>query len=306
MVDKEFTHLKMRPHSSKTVPMPGRMLPPGFTLIELLVVIAIISILAGLLLPVLTRAKQKGAGAQCMNNVRQLTIGWHLYTTDNGNKLINNYDARDGSWVLGNLDFNDLNSINTDPRTLIDREFVRGPSGRNSSSNLVLGDYVNKSAAIFKCPSDKSRVAGGARVRSVSMNQAVGYNAIGPWLDGPPRNPAGSQKYRTYATEADITDPGPSSLFIFIDEHPDQINDGGFAVVMQMNPNATQGYMIDYPANYHNGASSISFADGHVETHRWIEKDTLALITYSDQHPPKTNTMPKDSAWLSRHTSAPK
>jgi prepilin-type N-terminal cleavage/methylation domain-containing protein/prepilin-type processing-associated H-X9-DG protein len=299
----------METKAARTEASTGTQAHPAtmaFTLIELLVVIAIIGILAGLLLPVLNRAKQKGTGAQCLNNVRQLTLGWHLYTTDHEGKLINNYDSRDGSWVLGNLDFSDLNSINTEPRTLIDDEFVRGPAGHNSQSNLTLGAYVSRSTAIFKCPGDKSRVAGGARVRSVSMNQAVGYNAIGPWLDGPPRNPAGTQLYRTYKVESDMVAPSPSGLFIFIDEHPDQINDGGFAVVMQTNAASKTGYMIDYPANYHNGSSALSFADGHVEMHRWVNKDTLAPITYSDNHPKKIDTMPVDAYWLSSRASAPR
>ena len=55
----------------------------AFTLIELLVVIAIIAILAALLLPGLARAKQQAQGAQCISNLKQLTLGWVMYSGDN-------------------------------------------------------------------------------------------------------------------------------------------------------------------------------------------------------------------------------
>jgi prepilin-type N-terminal cleavage/methylation domain-containing protein len=65
-----------------------RALKSGFTLIELLVVIAIIAILAALLLPALASAKEKGKRVACLNNLRQLAIGVHLYAGDNADKVL--------------------------------------------------------------------------------------------------------------------------------------------------------------------------------------------------------------------------
>jgi prepilin-type processing-associated H-X9-DG protein len=99
--------------------------------------------------------------------------------------------------------------------------------------------------------------------------------------------------------------PGPSSLFVFLDEHPSSINDGGFAVAIKTNATA-QGLVVDVPANYHNGASSFCFADGHSEMHRWTESGFIALPNYPVAPAISGGNSIVDVQWLSDHASAPR
>jgi len=229
----------------------------GFTLVELLVVIAIIGILAGLLLPALSKSKERARGIYCLNNTRQLCLGWMIYADDHNGKLIYNLGgdvANRGVAPRTNLNWAnniltwELDSDNTNTATLIE-------SG--------LGPYVSKVSMIYRCPSDNvlseiQRSAGwNARIRSYSMNAMVGNAGQ---LSGSGHN-VNNPNYVQFFQISSIRKP--SQIFVFLDEHPNSINDGYFV------NRAYSGEWSDLPASYHNGGASFSFADGHSETHRW-------------------------------------
>jgi prepilin-type N-terminal cleavage/methylation domain-containing protein/prepilin-type processing-associated H-X9-DG protein len=236
--------------------MPAARPTGGFTLIELLVVIALIAILAALLMPALAKAKSKGQSISCLNNTRQLGLAWLLYADDHGDRLPYNLGGPTRTEVAARSDLNWVNGI-------LNWELDSDNTNRTTLTASSLGTYTSKTPGIYRCPADRvlssvQKSAGwSSRVRSYAMNAMVGDAGDMSQSGFNRNNPTYTQFFKLSSI------PRPQRIFVFLDEHPDSINDGYF-----LNKSSAREW-IDLPASYHNGAASFSFADGHSELQYW-------------------------------------
>jgi prepilin-type N-terminal cleavage/methylation domain-containing protein len=277
----------------------------GFTLVELMVVIGLIGALWFLLLPTLSHTRQGGQVVQCLNNNRQLCAAWRMYADDNRDLLV--YSSDDGStvgnplnryaWTAAHLDFNPSNRGNWD----ITYDITKRP----------LWPYCGENAQLYRCPSDTSYVTVNGtpkqRVRTMSMNLYLGGFA------GTSGGIPSVQSYRIYTKLTQI--PGvagisPGNIFVFIEMRPDSISWGNFFTDLTgyyPNNPAQFTFQGDYPGYFHHLASAVSFCDGRVELHRWLDSRTippptgLSLAGQSAASPRNV-----DIAWLQDHSTRPK
>lgn len=274
----------------------------GFTRMDLMAVICVAGLLLLLVLPALARSGLNAKGLLCLNNHRRLCNAWRMYADDNRDRMV--YASHDGSysnpannyaWSKADLDFNPANRASWDPNF----DIVKRP----------LWPYTGRDSSIYKCPEDQSYVRNISgvptpRVQSVTMNVYLGGYAgtTGGWPY--------MSNYRLYLKTTEFTGITPARIFVFIDGRPDTINWPNFAVDMSGDAptNGALHRLVDTPGFMHDGAATLSFGDGHVEQHRWMDaRTTLPMsppgVFGSINYASPTNT---DVAWLQDHATRPK
>jgi prepilin-type processing-associated H-X9-DG protein len=274
----------------------------AFTLLELTVMLMIIALGLLMLVPALAESRIDGQALSCRNNHRQLLRAWQMYAAD-FNDLLPAADQATATasgrpnWMTGNMTLPAGNSSLLNTNT----DIVRGP----------LWPYSARKADIYRCPADPRYVTLAGKkyhpVRTVAMSCAFGNGA---WLNGVAGD---AGPYRLYSKLSDVR--VPPHTFVFIDEHPNSIDDGEMTVSCagaQPGDAPTLARIIEYPAPFHNGGATLSFADGHVEIHNWIGSLLRTPIVYDQSGllPLPVNVSAGDSAvdiaWLAANTTVKK